>query len=54
VRSSAGEVVVDVEPTETIIAGRREHPARLGPRGSASGSPRNTPGVNANALTTNS
>jgi anaerobic selenocysteine-containing dehydrogenase len=51
VRSSAGEVVVDVEPTETIMPGVVSIPHGWGHAGSAQRVAAQHPGVNANALT---
>ncbi|MEV7097686.1 molybdopterin oxidoreductase family protein [Amycolatopsis sp. NPDC051045] len=51
VRSSAGEVVVDVEPTDTIMPGVVSLPHGWGHAGSSQRVAAQHPGVNANALT---
>jgi anaerobic selenocysteine-containing dehydrogenase len=51
VRSSAGEVVVDVEPTDTIMPGVVSLPHGWGHAGSTQRVAARHPGVNANALT---
>ncbi|HEY2062713.1 MAG TPA: molybdopterin-dependent oxidoreductase [Amycolatopsis sp.] len=51
VRSSAGEVVVDVEPTETIMPGVVSLPHGWGHTGRGQGVAARDPGVSANVLT---
>jgi anaerobic selenocysteine-containing dehydrogenase len=51
VRSSAGEVVVDVEPTDAIMPGVVSLPHGWGHTGSSQRVAAQHPGVNANALT---
>ncbi|MQT04687.1 molybdopterin oxidoreductase family protein [Streptomyces jumonjinensis] len=51
VRSAAGELVVPLEPTETIMPGVVSLPHGWGHAGSAQGVAARHPGVNANALT---